>query len=302
MRDEHSFAGGPSDPFAQGPARPDAAMLVREVEGALAEDLGPDGVDGDLTAALVPAERVARATLLLKESAIVCGQPWFDRVFASLAPETRIDWQVAEGTHVEVDDAPRVIATLEGPARAVLAAERAALNLLQTLSGTATETARWVARLKGTDSRILDTRKTLPGLRHGQKYAVRCGGGHNHRLALWDAVLIKENHIAACGSIAAAVERARTLGAGRWVEVETENLDEVDQALAAGADVIMLDELSMADLATAVQRIRGRAISEASGGVTPDTLAAIAATGVDYISVGALTKHLHAIDYSLRLD
>lgn len=302
MRDKHAVAGGPADPFAQGPARPDAALLVREVEAALAEDLGPDGLDGDLTAALVPAERVARATLLLKENAIVCGQAWFDRVFARLAPETRIDWQVAEGTRVDVDDEPRVIATLEGPARAVLAAERAALNLLQTLSGTATETARWVARLDGTDSRILDTRKTLPGLRHGQKYAVRCGGGHNHRLALWDAVLIKENHIAACGSIAAAVERARALGAGRWVEVETENLNEVDQALAAGADVIMLDELSLDDLATAVQHIRGRAISEASGGVTPDTLASLAATGVNYISVGALTKHLHAIDYSLRLD
>ncbi|WP_018878835.1 carboxylating nicotinate-nucleotide diphosphorylase [Thioalkalivibrio sp. ALE9] len=302
MTDKAPVAGGPSDPFAQGPARPDAAMLVREVEAALAEDLGPNGLDGDLTAALVPAERVARATLLLKEPAIVCGQAWFERVFTSLAPETRIDWQVPEGARVTVDGQPRVIATLEGPARAVLAAERAALNLLQTLSGTASETARWVARLEGTESRVLDTRKTLPGLRHGQKYAVRCGGGYNHRLALWDAVLIKENHIAACGSIAAAVERARTLGAGRWVEVETESLDEVDQALAAGADVIMLDELSLDDLATAVRRIRGRAISEASGGVTPDSLAAIAATGVDYISVGALTKHLHAIDYSLRLD
>lgn len=302
MTDRHRVTGGPADPFAQGPARPDAAMLVREVEAALVEDLGPEGLNGDLTAALVPAERVARATLLLKESAIVCGQAWFERVFSSLAPETRIDWQVPEGTPVTVDREPRVIATLEGPARAVLAAERAALNLLQTLSGTATETAHWVARLEGTDSRILDTRKTLPGLRHGQKYAVRCGGGYNHRLALWDAVLIKENHIAACGSIAAAVERARALGAGRWVEVETETLDEVDQALTAGADVIMLDELSMDDLATAVQRIRGRAVSEASGGVTPDTLAAVAASGVDYISVGALTKHLHAVDYSLRLD
>ncbi len=302
MSDKDHAAGDPPDPFAQGPAGPDAAMLVREVEAALAEDLGPKGLDGDLTAALVPSDRVARATLLLKEDAVVCGQAWFDRVFASLAAETRIDWQVAEGTPVEVGREPCAVASLEGPARAVLAAERAALNLLQTLSGTATETARWVARLEGTDSRILDTRKTLPGLRHGQKYAVRCGGGYNHRLALWDAVLIKENHIAACGSIAAAVERARTLGAGRWVEVETENLDEVDQALAAGTDVIMLDELSMEDLATAAQRIRGRAISEASGGVTPDNLAAMASTGVNYISVGALTKHLHAIDYSLRLD
>ncbi|WP_018872668.1 carboxylating nicotinate-nucleotide diphosphorylase [Thioalkalivibrio sp. ALJ16] len=277
-------------------------MLVREVEAALAEDLGPDGLAGDLTASLVPAERVARATLLLKETAVVCGQAWFERAFSQLAPETRIHWQVSEGTRVPVAREPVVIATLEGPARAVLAAERSALNLLQTLSGTATETARWVARLEGTQSRILDTRKTLPGLRHGQKYAVRCGGGYNHRLALWDAVLIKENHIAACGSIAAAVARARELGAGRWVEVETENLDEVDQALEAGADVIMLDELAHADLIEAVRRIRGRAVSEASGGITPDTLVQVATTGVDYISVGALTKHLHAIDYSLRLD
>ncbi|MBS3800051.1 MAG: carboxylating nicotinate-nucleotide diphosphorylase [Thioalkalivibrio sp.] len=277
-------------------------MLVREVEAALAEDLGPNGLDGDLTATLVPAERAARATVILKETAVLCGQAWFERVFASLAPETRIQWQVAEGARITVDDEPRAVATLEGPARAVLAAERAALNLLQTLSGTATETARWVERVEGTNSRILDTRKTLPGLRHGQKYAVRCGGGYNHRLGLWDAVLIKENHIAACGTIADAVERARELGAGRWVEVETENLDEVDQALAAGADVIMLDAFSADDLATAVQRIRGRATSEASGDMTPQRLRAVAATGVDYISVGALTKHLHAIDYSLRLD
>ncbi|WP_019627086.1 carboxylating nicotinate-nucleotide diphosphorylase [Thioalkalivibrio sp. ALJT] len=302
MTDKAPVADSLSDPFAQGPARPDAAMLVREVETALAEDLGPNGLDGDLTAALVPAERVARATLLLKEPTIVCGQAWFERVFTRLAPETRIDWQVPEGARVTVEGEPRVIATLEGPARAVLAAERAALNLLQTLSGTASETARWVARLEGTESRILDTRKTLPGLRHGQKYAVRCGGGYNHRLALWDAVLIKENHIAACGSIAAAVARARELGAGRWIEVETETLDEVDQALAAGADVIMLDELAREDLIEAVRRIRGQAVSEASGGITPETLVQVAATGVDYISVGALTKHLHAVDYSLRLD
>ncbi|WP_019025149.1 MULTISPECIES: carboxylating nicotinate-nucleotide diphosphorylase [unclassified Thioalkalivibrio] len=301
MTAEHEHQHAPHDPFAQGPARPDAAMLVREVEMALAEDLGPNTLTGDITAALVPEERVARATLLLKEPGVLCGQAWFDRVFASLAPEIRIDWLVAEGTALEPDGA-QPVATLEGPARAVLAAERAALNLLQTLSGTATETARWVARLGDAHSRILDTRKTLPGLRHGQKYAVRIGGGYNHRLGLWDAVLIKENHIAACGSIAAAVERARALGAGRWVEVETENLDEVEQALAAGADVIMLDELSRDDLATAVQRIRGRAISEASGGVTPDSLSEIAATGVDYISVGALTKHVRAIDFSLRLD
>jgi len=287
------------DPFAGGPAAPDPDALAREVDAALAEDLGPGGAAADVTAALVPADRRARASVVLKEPAVLCGRAWFERAFARLDANVRIDWQAAEGARL---DTPQTVATLEGPARAILCAERSALNLLQTLSGTATETARWVARLEGFHTRILDTRKTLPGLRHAQKYAVRCGGGHNHRLGLWDAVLIKENHIAACGSIAAAVERARALGAGRWVEVETENLDEVDQALAAGADVIMLDELPHADLATAVQRIRGRAISEASGGVSPETLLQIAETGVDYISVGALTKHLHAIDLSLRLD
>ncbi|WP_024329054.1 carboxylating nicotinate-nucleotide diphosphorylase [Thioalkalivibrio sp. ALR17-21] len=289
----------PRDPFVRGPAAPDPAALEREVAAALEEDLGPGGMAADVTAALVPAGRRARASLWLREDAVICGQPWAEHVLARLDPSLRIEWTVAEG---EACTANTRIARIEGPARPLLAGERAALNLLQTLSGTATETARWVARLQDHHARILDTRKTLPGLRHAQKYAVRIGGGHNHRLGLWDAVLIKENHIAACGSIAAAVQQARTLGAGRWVEVETENLDEVDQALEAGADVIMLDELKTGDRAEAVRRIRGRAISEASGGVSADTLLKVAASGVDYISVGALTKHLRAVDLSLRLD
>ena len=289
----------PRDPFVRGPAEPDPAALEREVAAALEEDLGPGGMAADVTAALVPAGRHARASLWLREDAVICGQPWAERVLARLNPNLRIEWAVAEG---EACAAETRIARIEGPARALLAGERAALNLLQTLSGTATETARWVARLQDHHARILDTRKTLPGLRHAQKYAVRIGGGHNHRLGLWDAVLIKENHIAACGSIAAAVQQARTLGAGRWVEVETENLDEVDQALAAGADVIMLDELAPAERAEAVRRIRGHAISEASGGVSAATLLEVADSGVDYISVGALTKHLRAVDLSLRLD
>lgn len=289
----------PRDPFVRGPARPDPEALEREVAAALDEDLGPGGLAADVTAALVPASRRARASLWLREAAVICGQPWVERVFARLDPELSVEWAVAEGEHCAAETR---IARIEGPARALLAGERAALNLLQTLSGTASETARWVARLQGQHARVLDTRKTLPGLRHAQKYAVRVGGGYNHRLGLWDAVLIKENHIAACGSIAAAVREARALGAGRWVEVETENLAEVDQALEAGADVIMLDELSTTDRAEAVRRIRGRAISEASGGVSADTLLEVAASGVDYISVGALTKHLQAVDLSLRLD
>ncbi len=292
--------GHPRDPFAQNPVgAPDREALLREVQAALDEDLGPGGLAADRTAALIPEGRTARATLMLKEPAVLCGRAWFEQALQTLAPEIEVEWQAAEGARI---DTPGPVATVAGPARALLAGERAALNLLQTLSGTATETHRWVRRLEGTASRVLDTRKTLPGLRHAQKYAVRCGGGHNHRLGLWDAVLIKENHIAACGSIAAAVARARELGSGRWVEVETENPDEVDQALDAGADVIMLDEFTSRDLAAAVRRIRGHAISEASGGVTLETLPLIAESGVDYISVGALTKHLHAIDLSLRLD
>jgi nicotinate-nucleotide pyrophosphorylase (carboxylating) len=282
------------DPFAEDLGPPDGEEIQQLVQATLREDLG----SGDLSATLVPADLQVTAQLLLRESAILCGQTWFDASFRALEPRITIQWNVPEGTRA---GAASVVAGIHGPARAILSAERSALNLLQTLSGTATETAHLVALLGGSHTRLLDTRKTLPGLRSAQKYAVRCGGGYNHRLGLWDAVLIKENHIQACGSIATAVERAKAMGKGRWIEVETENLDEVDQALDAGADVIMLDNFGLEDLQTAVGRIRGRAISEASGNVTEETLPELAATGVDYVSVGGLTKNLRAVDFSLRV-
>jgi nicotinate-nucleotide pyrophosphorylase (carboxylating) len=287
-------AGRVPDPFAEMADPPDAEEIQELVQAALREDLG----SGDLSAMLVPAEQQARAELLLREPAVICGQAWFNACFRALAPGVRVQWAVDEAATVEQ---PGVVAEIAGPARAILSAERSALNLLQTLSGTATATAQLVKLLAGTRTRLLDTRKTLPGLRVAQKYAVRCGGGYSHRLGLWDAVLIKENHILACGSIQVAVDRARTMGKGRWIEVEAETLDEVSRALDAGADVVMMDNFSLEHLREAVDRIRGRAISEASGNVTEQTLPEIAATGVNYISMGRLTKNLRAIDFSLRL-
>jgi len=282
------------DPFDVPASPPDPGTIQTLVQAALKEDLG----SGDLSATLVPASQKARAELHLREPAMICGQDWFNACFRALAPDVKVQWQVEEAAWVEV---PRIIAEVTGPARGILSAERSALNLLQTLSGTATETARLVRLLAGGRTRLLDTRKTLPGLRVAQKYAVRCGGGYNHRMGLWDAVLVKENHILACGSIQVAVDRARKMGKGRWVEVETETLEEVGQALDAGADVVMLDNFALEDLRAAVERIRGRAISEASGNVTEQTLPEIAGTGVDYVSMGGLTKNLRAIDLSLRL-
>jgi nicotinate-nucleotide pyrophosphorylase (carboxylating) len=282
------------DPFDVPAPPPDPAAIQTLVQAALKEDLG----SGDLSAMLVPAGQTARAELHLREPALICGQAWFNACFRAFAPGVQVEWHVNEGVWVET---PGVIAAVTGPARGMLSAERSALNLLQTLSGTATETARLVRLLSGARTRLLDTRKTLPGLRVAQKYAVRCGGGYNHRMGLWDAVLVKENHILACGSIQFAVDRARKMGKGRWIEVETETLDEVGQALDAGADVVMLDDFALDDLREAVGLIRGRAISEASGNVTEQTLCAVAGTGVDYISMGGLTKHLRAIDLSLRL-
>lgn len=287
-------AGPVRDPFEATASAPDPAAIQTLVQAALKEDLG----SGDLSAILVPAGQKARAELQLREPALICGQDWFNACFRAVAPGVKIRWQVNEGAWV---DTPGIIAEITGPARGILSAERSALNLLQTLSGTATETARLVRLLAGAHTRLLDTRKTLPGLRVAQKYAVRCGGGYNHRMGLWDAVLVKENHILACGSIQVAVDRARQMGKGRWIEVETETLDEVGQALDAGADVVMLDNFALDDLRVAVARIRGRAISEASGNVTEATLPEIAATAVDYVSMGGLTKHLRAIDLSLRL-
>lgn len=273
-------------------------MLSREqVESDARRAIDEDVGTGDLTADLVPSDKRMRATVLSREPAVVCGQAWFDAVYRLLDTDVRTDWLVADGDRIEPGQA---LCHVSGPARSVLTGERTALNFLQTLSGTATTARAYSDAVAGSGAVILDTRKTLPGLRVAQKYAVACGGCRNHRQGLFDAILIKENHIHATGSIAAAVERARRLHPGVPVEVETENLDEFRQALAAGADTIMLDDYSLEDMREA-RRMAGTAVKlEASGSVDMDTLKAIAATGVDYISVGAITKHLRAVDLSMR--
>ncbi|MBK6672119.1 MAG: carboxylating nicotinate-nucleotide diphosphorylase [Proteobacteria bacterium] len=270
--------------------------LSEEVARALAEDIGP----GDVTAALIPAETQARATLITREEMILCGSAWLAETFRQIDPRVSVDWRAREGDRVA---AGATLCELRGPARAILTGERCALNFLQTLSGTATTTRRHAQAVAGTNCRILDTRKTVPGLRLAQKYAVRCGGGHNHRLGLYDRVLIKENHIVAAGSIPAAIHAARRLAPGIEVEVEVETLAEFAQALAEAPDYIMLDEFSLDDMRAAVQRrndAHSRSLLEASGGVDLDGLAKIAATGVDFVSIGALTKHVRAIDLSMR--
>lgn len=272
-----------------------AAHIEADVRRALAEDIG----SGDITAQLIPAERQGRARVITRESAVVCGTAWVDEVFRQLDPAVQVRWHVADGEAVEAD---KLLFELQGPARALLSGERTALNFLQTLSGVATVCRYFADRVEGTGVKLLDTRKTLPGLRLAQKYAVTCGGCHNHRIGLYDAFLIKENHIAACGGIAAAVAAAHGIAPGRPVEVEVEDLDELREALEAGADIVMLDELSLEDMRIAVELNAGRARLEASGGVSEQTLRQIAETGVDYISIGSLTKHLRAVDLSMRLQ
>ena len=273
--------------------------LEEQVARALVEDVGA----GDLTAALVPRERVGRATVITREAAVICGQPWVDAVFRQIDPAVQVQWEVAEGASVTPD---QLLLRLSGPARALLTGERTALNFLQTLSGTATTTRRYVDLLAGLPCRILDTRKTIPGLRRAQKYAVRCGGGSNHRMGLYDGILVKENHIMAAGSIAAAVNAARAQGAKVPVEVEVETLDELRQALDAGADMALLDEFSLDDMRAAVamnrSHPRGPMKLEASGSVSIETLRSIAETGVDFVSIGSLTKHVRAVDLSMRFD
>lgn len=273
--------------------------VAQTVARAIAEDLG----DGDLTAALVPAETFGRAGVVARERAVVCGQPYFDEVFRQIDHSVQVDWSVAEGAIVEAD---QLLCRLAGPARSLLTGERSALNFLQTLSGTATTTRHYVDIVAGLPCRILDTRKTIPGLRNAQKYAVRCGGGTNHRIGLYDGILIKENHIMAAGSIAAAVEAARRQGARVPVEVEVESLAELRQTLDVTADMALLDEFSLDELRAAValnaSHPRGPIKLEASGSVTDDTLRAIAETGVDFVSIGSLTKHLHALDLSMRFE
>jgi nicotinate-nucleotide pyrophosphorylase (carboxylating) len=263
------------------------------VARALAEDIGT----GDVTAGLIPAEKQASATVITREDAVLCGVAWFDEVFRQLDPTVQIEWQYQDGERVAAN---ALLCTLRGSARSILSGERAALNFLQTLSATATATRRYVDLVAHTSCRILDTRKTLPGLRTAQKYAVLCGGGTNHRIGLYDRVLIKENHIMAAGSITKAIQQARALHPGILVEVETENLQELAEATAARADIIMLDEYSLADMREAVRVTGGEIPLEASGGVSPETLVAIAETGVDFVSIGGITKHVRAVDLSMR--
>jgi nicotinate-nucleotide pyrophosphorylase (carboxylating) len=271
------------------------ATLDDEVRRALAEDLGP----GDATAALVPEGQRVRATIVAKEPGVLAGRPWAEACFRALDDEVAITWGRADG---ETFDAGTVLCGIVGRARALLSAERSALNFMQTLSATATQAAAYVAAVSGTRATILDTRKTLPGLRLAQKYAVRCGGASNHRMGLHDAVLIKENHIACAGSVAAAVAAARRAAPDLTVEVEVETLQELREALDCAPDRIMLDDFDLAGLREAVAIAAGRVPLEASGGMSLDAIRAVAATGVDFISVGALTKHVRAIDLSMRVD
>jgi nicotinate-nucleotide pyrophosphorylase (carboxylating) len=263
------------------------------VRTALQEDIG----SGDCTAMLVPGTAIGSAVVITRDDAVLCGTAWFDEVYRQLDPAIAISWAAQDGDPI----APTmIVCRLQGPARALLTGERTALNFLQLLSGTATVTHDFVSALSGSgfNSRLLDTRKTLPGLRSAQKYAVLCGGGHNHRMGLYDAILIKENHILAAGSITAAVAQAKTQSVP--IEVEVENLSQLEEAITAGADTLLLDNFDLARLREAVALNRGRARLEASGSVTKDNIHDIAATGVDFISCGALTKHVRAVDFSMR--
>jgi nicotinate-nucleotide pyrophosphorylase (carboxylating) len=272
--------------------------LAEQVDAALREDIG----SGDVTAALVPAAQLVRGALVTRETAVLCGRPWADETFRRLDERVRLTWHAGDGDGLT---AGQVVFDIEGPARAVLTGERTALNFLQLLSATATAARAFADAVAGTGAKVLDTRKTLPGLRTAQKYAVRCGGGDNHRMGLYDRVLIKENHIAAAGSITKAIAAARRSAPGITVEVEVESLAEFEEALLAKPDIVMLDEFSQADMKAAVARnqARGRQVLlEASGSVSIETVRSIAETGVDYVSVGSLTKHVRAVDLSMRLQ
>lgn len=276
---------------------PDAKAIAENVRMALAEDLGP----GDLTASLIPPQHPFKAKVVLKQGAVVCGQAWFDECFRQIDPAVSIRWQLADGDRGQNGT---VVCELDGSARAILSGERSALNFLQLLSAVATHASRLTEAVEGTGVRILDTRKTIPGLRLAQKYAVRCGGAHNHRIGLYDAILIKENHIAAAGSISNAVRQARaateTLDPQCLIEVEVEDLEQLAEAVECGAQRVMLDNFSPAQAAAASNAYRDRIELEISGGITEENLMQYAAAGVDFISVGSLTKDIQAVDYSMR--
>ncbi|KGK09171.1 nicotinate-nucleotide diphosphorylase [Vibrio navarrensis] len=272
--------------------------ITRSVTDTLKEDLGGSlDAANDITASLIPADAINSATIITREHGVFCGQAWADEVFKQLGGRVTIEWHVKDGDRVEPN---QTLCTLTGPARDLLTGERNAMNFIQTLSGCATVTAQYAAKIAHTQCRLLDTRKTIPGLRSALKYAVACGGGFNHRIGVFDAYLIKENHIIACGGITQAISKAKELNPGKPVEVETENLDELRQAIEAGADIIMLDNFTIEMMREAVAINAGRTALENSGNVTLDTICQYAETGVDYISVGALTKHIKAMDLSMR--
>ena len=273
--------------------RPDAAVVRDDVARALREDVG----SGDCTAALIPADRSLATRVVCREDAVLAGRAWFDETFRQLDDGVRVDWSAEEGERLQPD---REVCRMRGPARAILTGERTALNFLQTLSGTATRTRRYVDAIAGTGTVVLDTRKTLPGLRRAQKYAVLCGGGANHRIGLFDAVLIKENHIAAAGTIRAAVRAAQATRGDRLLEVEVENIGQLGEAVAAGAQRVLLDNFPLAALREAAQLFADRVELEASGGIELDTIRAVAETGVHFISTGDLTKSVRAVDFSMR--
>jgi len=274
---------------------PSAQIIRQDVARALEEDIGT----GDLSALLVPEEAQAEARVITREHMHLAGSPWFDEVFDQVDPRIEVHWAARDGDHL----APgALLCTLRGPARGILSGERAGLNFIQTLSATATRTHKFVRAVHGTRARILDTRKTLPGLRQAQKYAVTCGGGWNHRMGLYDAILIKENHIAAAGGITPAVVHARHQSPGVLIEVEVETMEQLEEALMAGVPRILLDNFDLEQLRAAVSLTAGRAELEASGGVNLETVRAIAETGVDFISIGSLTKDIQAIDLSMRFD
>ncbi|WP_455365735.1 carboxylating nicotinate-nucleotide diphosphorylase [Kaarinaea lacus] len=269
--------------------------IINNVRVALQEDIG----SGDITSLLIDEAKISRARIISRQSAVICGIQWVEEVFRQLDARVKLTWHIKDGDKISAD---QTICELEGPARALLAGERTALNFLQTLSGTATRTARYVAAVQDTSAKILDTRKTIPGLRHAQKYAVLCGGGVNHRMGLFDAILIKENHIEAAGSLENAIARSQQVRSDVMIEVEVETLDQLQRALNAGAKRVLLDNMTAAQLKEAVDFNQGRAELEASGGVNLDTVHAIAETGVDYISVGDLTKDIEAVDLSMRFE
>jgi nicotinate-nucleotide pyrophosphorylase (carboxylating) len=276
-------------------------QAIREqVANALIEDLGGElNAANDITANLINEDVSAKATIITREDCVVCGVAWVNQAFALIDESVEVNWHVADGDNVSADT---VLVSLEGSARAILTAERTALNFLQTLSATATVTSFYAKLLSNSATKILDTRKTLPGLRFAQKYAVRCGGGQNHRVGLFDAFLIKENHIFSCGGINKAVQRAKEMMPGKLVEVEVENIEELQQAMQAGADIVMLDNFTNEQIQQAVSINNGQCKLEVSGNITNERLASLATLGVDYISSGALTKHVQAIDLSLRIN